>query len=249
MSTTPQHGYEPPQGFAYGGVDTAQGSDESAGSTSQTAKDQAGHLTVSVKDSSKQVAGTASDEAKNVAHEARRQAKDLTHEVSNQVQEQAATQKDKAAGGLHSLSEELRSMATEGGQAGPATDLAHQAADKLSDLAAWLERRDPGSLVEEVRGLARRKPGTFLLGAAAAGIVAGRLTRGAVQAAKDDSSTTPGNGGTPSPDLAATEQDDSRFAAYGDEATPIADLTAAETDVVPVGAATAGGYESTRRPL
>jgi hypothetical protein len=249
MSTTPQHGYEPPQDFSYGGVDTAQGDGESAASTSQTAKDQAANLTESAKDSGKQVAGTAADEAKNVAHEARRQARDLTHEVSDQVQQQAATQKDKAAGGLHSLSEELRSMATQGGQAGPATDLAHQAADKLSDLAAWLERRDPGSLVEEVRGLARRKPGTFLLGAAAAGIVAGRLTRGAVQAAKDDSSTTSGNGDAPLPELAAPEQRDSRVVAFGDEATPIADMTAAETDVIAVGAATTAGYESTRRPL
>jgi len=80
---------------------------------------------------------------------------------------------------------------------GPATDLAHQAADKLGDAAQWLEGRDPGSLVEEVRNLARRKPGAFLLGAAAAGVLAGRLTRGAVQASRNDSQSSGSyNGGS-----------------------------------------------------
>ena len=79
-------------------------------------------------------------------------------------------------------------MAEKSEQSGPATDLAHQAADKLGDMAQWLESREPGHLVEEVRDLARRKPGTFLIGAAVAGVLAGRLTRSAVQAAKDESS-------------------------------------------------------------
>jgi hypothetical protein len=56
----------------------------------------------------------------------------------------------------------------------------------VQDLAGWLEQREPGELLDEVRALARRKPGTFLLGALAAGVVAGRLTRGAVDATRSD---------------------------------------------------------------
>jgi hypothetical protein len=41
-----------------------------------------------------------------------------------------------------------------------------------------LQNREPADLLEEVRSYARRKPGTFLLGAALAGVVAGRLTSG-----------------------------------------------------------------------
>jgi hypothetical protein len=194
VTTTPLGGYEPPQAYVPGELDTPP---ESTGATapakSDVAKDQAAQVGQSAKESGQQVASTAADEAKNVAKETRRQAKDLGNEVSTQVQQQAASQKDKAARGLHSLGEELRSMATQGGQSGPATDLAHQAADKVSDLASWLEQRDPGSLVEEVRRLARRKPGTFLLGAAAAGVVAGRLTRGVVQASKDDAGSNDAN--------------------------------------------------------
>jgi hypothetical protein len=71
-----------------------------------------------------------------------------------------------------------------------ASDLTRQASDKARDLAGWLESREPGDLLEEVRDLARRKPGTFLLGAAAAGVLAGRLTRSAIDVKRDDSSGT-----------------------------------------------------------
>ncbi len=231
MTSAPMGGYEPPQGHGEpGAYPTAE---PNTVSTTDVAKDQAAQVGQSAKESGKQVASTAADEASNVTAEARRQARDLGREVSSQAQQQAALQKDKAASGLHSLAEELRSMAQQGGQTGPVTDLAHQAADKATDLASWLERRDPGSLLDEVRGYARRKPGTFLLGAAAAGIVAGRLTRGAVQANKDDGQrTTVGptpHGSTGSPgafdraaDIGGGASSDTQ------EATPIADLTAAE---------------------
>lgn len=187
------------------------------------ANDQAGRVGRTAQESGRQVASTAVDGTRNVAGETLRQAKDMTREVGDQVKEQTTIQKDKAAGGLRSLGEELRSMSHGDGQTGPASELARQAADKVTDIAAWIEARDPGSLVDEVRDLARRKPGTFLLGAAAAGIVAGRLTRGAVQAAKADDETprTPPLG---SPDLPV------RAEAYRAGATPIGDVAAAESE-------------------
>jgi hypothetical protein len=170
-------------------------------SRTDAAKEQAGQLGQTAKDSGQQVAATAKDQARGVAQEGRRQAKDLAREASTQVNQQASTQKDKAATGLRSLSDELRSMASSSEQSGPATDLAHQAAQRLGDAAEWLESRDPGHLVEEVRNLARRKPGTFLIGAAVAGVLAGRLTRGAVQAAHDDDT---GSNGSSAPSYATS---------------------------------------------
>jgi hypothetical protein len=240
MTSTPIGGYEPPQD--HGELDTRLTAPPATGSTTEVAKDQAANVAQSAKESGKQVASTAADEVGNVTAEARRQAKDLGREFSSQAQQQAALQKDKAASGLHSLGGELRSMAQQGGQSGPVTDLTHQAADKVTNLATWLEHRDPGSLVEEVRKYARRKPGTFLVGAALAGIVAGRLTRGAVQASQDDtgeasydrSPVANGSAGLRSsaPESGAT------WAA--NEATPIGDRTAAET---------ANGYETAGRSL
>ena len=63
---------------------------------------------------------------------------------------------------------------------------AGQGAGMMDDFANWLQNREPADLLEEVRRFARRKPGVFLLGAAAAGVLAGRLTNG-VRAAHTDS--------------------------------------------------------------
>ena len=50
-----------------------------------------------------------------------------------------------------------------------------------------LEGREPADLLDELRSVARRRPAVFLVGALAAGVVAGRLTRGV----KDESSDSP----------------------------------------------------------
>src|SRR6185436_16458500 len=80
--------------------------------------------------------------------------------------------------GLHSLADELAGMASKSDQDGMATDLARQAADKARQAAGWLADRDPGTLLDEVRSFARRKPGTYLAIALGAGVLSGRLARG-----------------------------------------------------------------------
>jgi uncharacterized protein YjbJ (UPF0337 family) len=158
-------------------------------SSTTAAKDEAANVGQTAKEATGQVATTATEQAKNVADETKRQAKGLIDQAGSQVTEQAGAQKDKASAGLRSLADELRSMAEGNGARGGMTgDLARQAADKAHAFAGWLDERDPGSLLEEIRQLARRKPGTFLIGAALAGVAAGRLTRGVVAA---NSSSTP----------------------------------------------------------
>jgi hypothetical protein len=166
-------------------------------STTDTAKEQAGQVVQDATESGRHVAGTAADEGKQVLAEGRRQVRDLTAQAGQQVDEQTRVQKDKATAGLRDLADELHAIASgTGGQSGIATDLAQQAASRVHDVAGWLESRNPGELVDELRGMARRRPGAFLLGAVAAGVVAGRLTRGAVDAARsDDDDTTPTTNG------------------------------------------------------
>jgi hypothetical protein len=72
------------------------------------------------------------------------------------------------------------------GAPGPAADLLQQASSFIEQFADKLQNREPAELLDEVRSFARRKPGVFLLGAAAAGVLAGRLTSG-VKAAHTDS--------------------------------------------------------------
>jgi hypothetical protein len=157
----------------------------------QPATDKAHEVASHAKQAGGDVAQTAKEQGREVAHEAKVQARDLYHQARGHLTDQAGQQQQRAVGGLRSLAEEMRSMAEQGGQSGPVSELARQAADRVHGAAGWLEQRQPGDLVAEVRDYARRNPGTFLIGAAVLGVLAGRLTRG-VAAASDSQHTVTG---------------------------------------------------------
>jgi hypothetical protein len=147
-------------------------------STAATAKDEAKDVAREGAGAAKQVAGTAAAEARNVAQEAGTQVKNLAGQLGSNLKDQAGAQQQKVAEGLKNISGELRSMAQSSQDAGPASSLVEQAARRTENVAGWLEARDPGSLLQEVKDFARRRPGAFLAIAAGAGLLAGRLTRG-----------------------------------------------------------------------
>ncbi|MEU1754340.1 hypothetical protein ABZ436_16955 [Micromonospora matsumotoense] len=157
-------------------------------------RDQARQVGVDAADAGGAVAQTAREQGHEVVGEARRQVRNLYGEARDQLTTQGGEQQRKAAGGLRSLAEEMRSMAQNGGQGGPVTELAHQAADRVHGVAGWLEEREPGDLLHEVKTYARRNPGTFLVGAALLGVVAGRLAKGLT--AGSDPATPRGHGTT-----------------------------------------------------
>ncbi len=159
-------------------------------STSDVAKDEASNVKDQAVDSGKHVAGIAKQEAGDVATEAGRQAKDLIQQTRTEMSDQVGQQQQRLAGTVHSLAEELGSMASGGDTSGPVNDLARQGADKGSELARWLEDHEPAELLDEIRSFARRRPVAFLAGAALAGVVVGRLTRGLAA----DSGHNPGAG-------------------------------------------------------
>lgn len=77
-------------------------------------------------------------------------------------------------------------MADHPGHGGVAADLARQVASRVRDTGQWLEGRKPGQVVDEMQSFARRRPAAFLVLAAGAGLVAGRLTRGLKDASSGD---------------------------------------------------------------
>ncbi len=183
------------------GVETVGTAGETSGSsTSKTdvAKEQAGQVAGQAADAGKHVAGVAKDEARNVAGEAKTQARqvaseakyqvrDLLGQAQSQVREQASTQQQKAASGIRTLGDQLNGLASGNvPESGPVLDLVNQASSRLQDVADWLEAREPGDLLQEVRYFAARRPGTFIAIAAVAGVLAGRVTRGVVGAVKDE---------------------------------------------------------------
>jgi hypothetical protein len=166
----------------------------SATDTKEMAKDEALNVKDTAVQAGSQVASTATDQAKQVAQETQRQAKDLLDQGRSQVKDQVVSQQQKAGQGLSSIAQELRALAdgSSQGAPGPARDLLQQASGMVENFAGKLQNREPAELLEEIRSFARRKPGMFLLGAAAAGILAGRLTSG-VKAAHSDSGTSGGS--------------------------------------------------------
>jgi hypothetical protein len=114
----------------------------------------------------------------NVAAEAKSSAKDLLLQAKWGLSSQAGTQQQKAAEGIRTISSQLQTMAGAPEKQGIASDLIRQAADRTSSVASWVEGRDPAALLTDVQSFARRKPGTFLLLAAGAGVLVGRLGRG-----------------------------------------------------------------------
>ncbi len=171
-------GYPPPPASGASGAPAGQ-------STTQVARDEAQDVGRTAAGAGRQVAGTAAEQAGQVAQEVKTQARDLVGEVRGQVQGQARNGQQKAVEGVRALSQELRQMA-DSGQSGTVSEVARQAAGRVDDLAAWLGDREPAELLDEVRLFARRRPGVFLASMALAGVIVGRLTRGAVDSARSD---------------------------------------------------------------
>ncbi|MCZ2810056.1 hypothetical protein O2W15_01280 [Modestobacter sp. VKM Ac-2979] len=201
------HSIDTPRQSGTSGASEASG----APKKSDVAKDQARDVGKTAQQAGSDVAGTAADQAKQVAQETKQQAQDLVQQGVSQLQGQVRGGTQKAGQGLSDIAQQLRIMVDGSDQtpSGPAADLVRQAGDKVEELAGWLQDREPGDLVAEVRSFARRKPGAFMLGAALAGVLAGRLTTGVVASHKSESSS--GNSGqqqrigSGSPDTHATE--------------------------------------------
>lgn len=193
---------EEPSGFP--SSNQAAGSSTPDGSTTDVAKDQAANVGQTAAQSGGRVAGVAKDQAANVVSEAADQASDLLARTKSELQEQAAVQQQRVAAGIHSISAELASLAENHDGSDTTAGLVRQASQRADQVASWLDDRDPGSLLQEVSSFARRRPGAFLAIAAGAGVLAGRLTRGAVDAAKNNSPSTTSatSTGTPTPPAA-----------------------------------------------
>lgn len=142
------------------------------------------------------VAAVAKDELAKLTQEARGHAQDLWSQASSQLRDQVDTGRHQLAELLQSLTDELGELVSNTTQSGPITSLAKQAHHRGGELSHWLANTEPADLLTEIRRFARRRPAAFLGGAALAGVLVGRLSRGLMAAAQDSdttsSSTAPG---------------------------------------------------------
>lgn len=138
----------------------------------------------------RQVGQTAKEEAANVAEQAKEQGRNLVDEARSQLDEQSRGQRDRLVSLLQGVGGDLDKMSSNAPE-GIARDLTQQLGRRVQEFGGRLDGREPSDLLEEVRRFARRRPGTFLLGAAIAGVAVGRFARGAKQAQDRRTDVTP----------------------------------------------------------
>jgi hypothetical protein len=166
-------------GTGTGSTDSPSGSDAKADAKAKAdaAKGAAQDVAGDAKEKAANVAGTAKEQAANVASEATDHAKQLYGQASENLKQQAGEQQKRAASGLKSLGEQLGRMAENDEEQGVASRVVRDLSGRASSAAGFLENRDPGSLLDEVKSFAAKRPGAFIAMAAGAGILAGRLTK------------------------------------------------------------------------
>jgi hypothetical protein len=164
----------------------------------QTARNEAAEVGRDAAERASDVTTAIGDQARRVASETGTQAKNLLDEGLHQLRDQARDGQRRLAESVRTFAGQFRRMSTGNQETGLAGDLVRQATDRAERVASWLESREPGDLLDEVRRFARRRPGMFLAGAAAAGVLAGRLTRNIVASTQDnDAEPRPGWQTTP----------------------------------------------------
>ncbi|MFI9489311.1 hypothetical protein ACIG47_23185 [Promicromonospora sp. NPDC052451] len=139
-----------------------------------------------VGDAGRETARDARERVHDVAHEAGDQARGLADRATTELRSRMSDQQRNLAGGLRSLGDELGRMAGAAEDPGYASDLVDRAGQATGRVARWFEDREPDDVLHEVEAFARRRPGTFVLIAAGAGLLAGRLLRGSRDGSADD---------------------------------------------------------------
>ncbi|MCS5495026.1 hypothetical protein [Curtobacterium flaccumfaciens] len=190
-----------PSAASAGSVSGSSGAGSSSGDgggsgKADAAKGAAQDVAGDAKEKAANVAGTAKEQASKVASEATDHAKQLYGQASENLKQQAGEQQQRAAGGLRSLGEQLGRMAENDDEQGVASKVVRDLSGRATSAAGFLENRDPGSLLDEVKTFAAKRPGTFIAIAAGAGLLAGRLTKALATEVKHEKEAGDGTTGS-----------------------------------------------------
>ena len=161
---------------------------ESARQAVETARDAGADVARTARDAGTDVASTARDagadvgravkeEALQVAHTASDQAQQVGVGVRQRMREEVDRQHRQVADRVGTFAEELYTMAGERPDT-PAGELVGMLATRSRSFAEYLDQHGPDRVLHELQEFARRRPGTFIVAAVAAGFVVGRLGKG-----------------------------------------------------------------------
>ena len=168
----------------------------------EQAKHKAAEVASSAGQSAVAVADQATAQAVGVAGTAVDQVAKVVGTARDELRDRASTEAENLAERLGQVAEELRAMSQASSEnGGIAHNLVSGAADQVDKGARRLAEGDLERAMEDVKRVARNRPGTFLIGAVGAGFLVGRLVRHADlkeigQAVKPDSPDSAMSNGT-----------------------------------------------------
>jgi len=140
--------------------------------------------------------GQAKQQTQQLAQQARQHAGRLADRGGEQLRSQLGSHKHQASQRMVPVQSALRETAHQlrsQGQ-GPMAEYAEKASDQVERFSGYLRETDVEEIIEEVRGVARRRPALFLGAAATLGFLATRFLKSSSQegaSSADGYDTTP----------------------------------------------------------
>lgn len=136
-------------------------------------------------------AEVAKDEVRDLSESAREEIRSFADEARSQVRSRIDDESAQLGDAVRRFGDDLRDLGHRAEDPGsPAARTATMVGERVSQVADEYQRKGVHGVLEDVKGFARRHPAQFLLGAAAAGFVVGRLVRNV-----DTAAVTPGSNG------------------------------------------------------
>ncbi|HUQ62042.1 hypothetical protein [Lentzea sp.] len=143
------------------------------------ARDEGSEVAQHAMEAAGQVGSTVRDQAAQVTHETAGQARRVVGDVRERVASEAEQQATRVSKQLGRIADELGEMARGASPDSLSAGAIQGVADTSRQAARFLDERGAQGLLDSARDYARRKPGMFLLGAAVAGFLVGRVAKSA----------------------------------------------------------------------
>lgn len=236
--------------------DTARTTSPGDQSTTDVAREQGQQVKGTAKDAASNVGGTAADRGRDVRRQAQGHAREIAGNAQSQLKGHAQDETQRAGAALSTAGTQLRALADgRVDEAGVFGEYVGQAADTVNRWADTINDRGFDSLLDDLRSLGRRRPGTFLLGALAAGVVAARFGRNLAQEMGNGSGgsqlTSTTSTGTDQGGTGQTSAGDGDYASQdlGDERDTIVGYATDDRSVVSAGSDRYGQETAPDRPV
>ncbi|MGI5229635.1 hypothetical protein [Actinoallomurus sp. CA-142502] len=163
------------------------------GQTREAVQHEAAQTAEHARSATAEVAETAGEQARQVPREAGERARHVVDDARQRLSGELDSRTGRAAGGLRQWADELDRMAESGADGSPVRTAVTRLSQGGRQAAGYLDEHGVAGVAERVGEFARRRPGTFLIGAAVTGFLAGRLAKATASAGSaEDSAETPG---------------------------------------------------------